>query len=404
MIKGIIRSAKELRDNAGISLSKIWVAWGAGKYGYYFLREARAFDLEHVYIYDSKKQCQMKEQISMKEIRDNINDISFIITVAQDKVVDEIADEILALGGKTVYRYVPLDYAYVANKLQNRGFYNGKIFQKALNNTDAKELIEQKILNEKPFMFARWGSVEGAIVFGDKADMLTEAEINAAKNNAGFYPLDKESIHKFAEIYINAARNIDVLCAGCWFSQLESCYEWYSPKAILVSSALIYPFWRKISWTGALKGKKVLVIHPFAELIEKQYEKRKYLFLESDILPQINLMVYKAVQSIGGSMEYISWFQALEKMQADISEIDFDIALIGCGAYGMPLGAFIKTQLHKKAIHMGGSLQILFGIKGKRWESEQYDYQHKLYNENWVRPTGELIPPSCELVEKGCYW
>ena len=89
----------------------------------------------------------------------------------------------------------------------------------------------------------------------------------------------------------------------------------------MVSSALLYPFWERISWTNALKGKNVLVIHPFAELIEKQYEKRKYLFLGSDILPQMNLKAYKAVQSIGGNTEFGSWFHALEKMETDISGI-----------------------------------------------------------------------------------
>lgn len=91
-------------------------------------------------------------------------------------------------------------------------------------------------------------------------------------------------------------------------------------------------------------------------------------------------------------------------MQDDISHIDFDIALIGCGAYGMPLGAFIKSQMHKKAIHMGGTLQILFGIKGKRWEENGYDYQYKLYNEYWVRPTDDLKPKNYKDVEGGCYW
>ena len=404
MIKGIIRSAKELWHNFDNSSNKMWVAWGAGKYGYIFLREVRAFNLQHVYIYDSKKNCPMKEQISINEISENIDNISFIITAAQDKTINEIADEISALGGKTVYRYIPLDYEHVVKKLENIGFYNGSSYQKTLKNPEAKKVMEQKISDENPFLFARWGSVEGAVVFGDKVNMLTEEEINGARDNAGFYPLDKDSIHKFAQIYIHAAQNIDILCAGCWFTQLESCYEWYSPEAVLVSSALLYPFWERISWTNALKGKNVLVINPFAELIEKQYEKRKYLFLGSDILPQMNLKAYKAVQSIGGNTEFGSWFHALEKMETDISGIEFDIALIGCGAYGMPLGAFIKKKLGKKAIHMGGSLQILFGIKGKRWESAEYDYQHKLYNESWVRPTGDLIPPNCNLVERGCYW
>jgi hypothetical protein len=91
-------------------------------------------------------------------------------------------------------------------------------------------------------------------------------------------------------------------------------------------------------------------------------------------------------------------------MENDIGQIDFDIALIGCGAYGMPLGAFIKDEMHKQAMHIGGSLQILFGIKGKRWEGENYNYDKLLYNDAWVRPTDDLKPANYKNVEEGCYW
>ena len=30
---------------------------------------------------------------------------------------------------------------------------------------------------------------------------------------------------------------------------------------------------------------------------------------------------------------------------------------------------FIKTKLNKSAIYIGGGLQLLFGIMGKRWEN-----------------------------------
>lgn len=49
-------------------------------------------------------------------------------------------------------------------------------------------------------------------------------------------------------------------------------------------------------------------------------------------------------------------------MKDEIDKQDYDIALIGCGAYGFPLAAHIKRS-GKKAIHLGGALQLLFGIK-----------------------------------------
>lgn len=76
--------------------------------------------------------------------------------------------------------------------------------------------------------------------------------------------------------------------------------------------------------------------------------------------------MYKSVQSIAGQKTpYKDWFEALEKMKNDIAKIDFDVAIIGCGAYGLPLAGYIKEELHKKSIHIGGGTQLLFGIKGK---------------------------------------
>lgn len=203
---------------------------------------------------------------------------------------------------------------------------------------------------------------------------------------------------------VNAAKEIDALGAGYWCVRIEELYRFYSPSAILIPSAVLCPIWEDVAWTRALEGKKVLVVHPFANLIKEQYIHREKLFKSSNILPKMDLKVYQAVQSMNGNPEFASWFMALEKMEYDISKIDFDVALLGCGAYGMPLGAFIKSELKKIVIHIGGALQLLFGIKGKRWEKEGFDYQHKLYNEYWVRPTEDLKPQNYKNVEDGCYW
>jgi hypothetical protein len=93
-------------------------------------------------------------------------------------------------------------------------------------------------------------------------------------------------------------------------------------------------------------------------------------------------------------------------MKSEINKQDYDVCLIGCGAYGFPLAAHVK-RMGKKAIHMGGSLQLLFGIKGKRWENSNYNpiYNYsKLMNEHWVYPGEEEKPQNAASVEGGCYW
>lgn len=63
-------------------------------------------------------------------------------------------------------------------------------------------------------------------------------------------------------------------------------------------------------------------------------------------------------------------------------------------------------RMGKKAVHMGGSLQLLFGIKGKHWENPDYNpvYNYaQLVNEHWVYPAEEEKPKNALSVEGGCY-
>ena len=91
-------------------------------------------------------------------------------------------------------------------------------------------------------------------------------------------------------------------------------------------------------------------------------------------------------------------------MIADIAKIDFDIALLGCGAYGFPLAAFIKRDLGRQAVHIGGATQLLFGIRGGRWETNPKSRVLSLFNSAWVRPEEKERPPNFQQHEGGAYW
>ena len=93
---------------------------------------------------------------------------------------------------------------------------------------------------------------------------------------------------------------------------------------------------------------------------------------------------------VGSTERFANWFEALEWMYNQTLTIDYDIALIGCGAYGLPLAAKIKKS-GKHAIHMGGMLQGLFGIKCKRFdEAPDYENLRCWYNENWIYQNAPL--------------
>ncbi len=165
------------------------------------------------------------------------------------------------------------------------------------------------------------------------------------------------------------------------------------------------PFQYEKPWTCALKGKKVLIVHPFAEIIESQYKRRHEIFPGKEILPQCDLSVIKAIQSSGEAIpdEYNDWYEALNSLYQKCMEIDFDIALLSCGSYAVPLGSRLKNK-GKQVIIPGGMLQLMFGIKGSRWEQSRPDIV-AMYNDAWVRAGEKYIVKNADkMVDGPAYW
>lgn len=217
---------------------------------------------------------------------------------------------------------------------------------------------------------------------------------------SGFFPNDKVNISKFCELMIGELQHVDLL--GSWLkSEIFFQENLKNSKKMMLED--LEPFFVERPWTRALEGKKVLVVHPFAETIQEQYRKRDLIF-PNNILPEFELKVMPAVQSIAGeNPQFDTWFDALESMKKEIAKTEFDICILGCGAYGFPLATYVKS-LGKKAIHLGGVTQMLFGIKGARWEEYiVYPYEN-LMNEHWVRPGENEKPKDAVKVEGGCYW
>ena len=109
---------------------------------------------------------------------------------------------------------------------------------------------------------------------------------------------------------------------------------------------------------------------------------------------------YSMPLTLAGNKIHESWKETYDMITNEIKDIEFDIALLSCGGYGAPLSNFIYEELNKTAIYIGGGLQILFGIRGKRWDNRD-DFK-PLFNQHWIYPTNE--PNNNHLVENGCYW
>lgn len=259
-------------------------------------------------------------------------------------------------------------------------------------------------------MIARFGTVELSFIkaFDFRMKKIYDNILNILENNAGFFPHNKDLGFKFVDLMKESMKEVNILLTQC--IRLEDYYiKHYMPNVTALSHIRnIEPqSFPNHPWTVALQGKKVLIIHPFADTIKKQYAKRTLIYPNTNILPKFKtLYILKAVQTIAGTKDtrFNTWFEALEYMYKEALKYEFDIAIIGCGAYGFPLAAMLK-KAGKSVIHMGGATQSLFGIKCKRFdEANDYNNIRRFYNDHWTYPSKEETPSNKKSVENGCYW
>lgn len=310
-----------------------------------------------------------------------------------------------------IYEYAKLrniGWCIIRKVIGVRNFKRHRYYGKQIKGIDdANQIIYRKIISGKPFLAARYGDAElRTLVYTLDIDFKFRSSFpqyikTAMSRNAGFFPTDDESLLRFGHLLWKSSEQVDLF--GVWYNLLEDYMIHYTaPTAELVELEALEPYRSSQPWSRALKGKKVLVVHPFKDSIEHQFLVKEKLFENQDVLPDFDLITYKAIQTnAGGKCDYPTWFDALNKMYQDIQQLDFDLAIVGCGAYGLPLSAKIKA-MGKQAIHLAGATQIMFGIRGARWDARAE--MQKFFNENWIRPSEAERPKDAQSVEGACYW
>lgn len=223
--------------------------------------------------------------------------------------------------------------------------------------------IVKLISDNNPCMISRFGSTELQTLWYSRFYPLSlplkERTYNNIQNASGFFPVTHKNLKRFYHEYNADVKDMDMLVS--WRIEELFFKDWIRKKQMIRKTTMDTFYAQERPWTAALEGKRVLVVHPFAETIEQQYNNfRDKLFENPKILPVFaSLQTVKAVQSIAGEkVQYSDWFEALDYMKSEIDKKEYDIALIGCGAYGLPLAAHVK-RMGKKSVHMGGGNSVL---------------------------------------------
>ena len=280
---------------------------------------------------------------------------------------------------------------------------------------NSNQYIINKIKSNKPFILSRIGigsETYSTIRYINRKNIPNNT-IFVLSRNAGIYCQNKSQVIQFCKLYSECLKNSDGLlyiighlqreqnmfCIRYKLDKLESC---------ILSPFFFYKYGNISPWTHSLLGKKVLIVNPFIESMKKQLDNDFNMFNDDKkrvFLKGQEFVFYKCYQTSAGNWIHSSWMETFNIMCNDIKKLDFDIALLGCGGYGLPLCNFIKTKLGKSAIYVGGVLQILFGVSGKRWYKPYFIPRiEKEYGCKFIRPSGNEVTKNNKKVEGGCYW
>jgi len=260
-------------------------------------------------------------------------------------------------------------------------------------------------------------------------DVLREIEYGA-----GLYPTDKATIETFIKVYLESLRSIDVFASwndrfidfeyglySSYISPSNISPSYISPRGGIVELTALESFYiaREHWWQTLFAGRCILVISPFVDSIQKQLapSKRPQVwrgrwsgFWPDDIAFKFIRfehpwsLLSKEEQATSNLAEFKCFTDKLKRFEKEIDSVgDFDIALIGAGCYSLPLCAYIKNTKRRTAFHLGGGLQMMFGVYGGRWNTASGIFKEYV-NDSWIRPSGNEIPAGYKMQEGGAYF
>ena len=226
-------------------------------------------------------------------------------------------------------------------------------------------------------------------------------------HTAGVFPIRRDIYQRWAPVYRAAVRQLDFVAQwqpeGSFLDAYEQAFlDRELPRAVRGNFHSLEPV--GAPWLQPLVKLRWLIISPFCETIRSQLPRLSLLNVFHGISPE-------ALARAAGHCRFLpcpqlpymvppvhrDWFHGLEEMKRAMDRMEFDVAVIGAGAWSLPLAAHAKA-LGRIGIHLGGTVNLLFGIRGGRFEDRG------LYNEHWIRPLESERPANHQLMEKGAYW
>jgi hypothetical protein len=297
--------------------------------------------------------------------------VQFIVPIAtKSYFIDKLQDVLLYPSQSDIYEPTIVHPPNINSHMLTREM------RRTILASDGNQMIHERLCSGEKFIAGRGGDSELLIV-EDVINGVTPQVRGWPRRHSGIYPETPESLQVFGDTYYEAMRSLRAPDLFAFFQHRTTVEDVVLPFTLAKSVSLIHEdalspfFFPSGPWSECLRNKTVLIVHPFVESIRCQLRRRDLLFPHSpDTLPPFNVKFVKSFQCMGEQpLPHRDWN---ETMHATMRLVDaaghFDVALIAAGSYGLPLAVYCKTVKRASAIVAGGSLQMLFGLRGMRWD------------------------------------
>jgi len=275
-----------------------------------------------------------------------------------------------------------------------------------------RSAIESALASQGGLLVGRFGTVEFDVAWYYKVSGTLKADyLPTLERNAGIFG-DLPSIRRWCSEYTEACAASDIFATG-WYAPIKV-REQEMLKAIgfrgrqCVLRALEPYYWPvEEQWSRVLNGQKVCVVSSFTDTIRGQLKKDIWLGEMNGLLPAADWSFVKtgyapslSLGRAGWECDAESWETCADYVVGEVLKTGARVVIIGCGGLAMVIAGRLKKE-GKICIVMGGATQVLFGIKGRRWEGHQIS---EFWTSEWVGPSASETPAGASEVERGCYW
>ena len=248
-------------------------------------------------------------------------------------------------------------------------------------------------INNTAFSIIRLGNVETNALLNHPDDIPSDM-----MTNAGFYG-DINTYKEWKREYTMAILNSDIYLDVVTCPSFAICGQllmrlnvW---KPTLPYMELDFGFYKKLVEEITKVDNRITIVSYFIEDMKRQLENITHIH---PWMASIKWTFVKSHNTIQGNNKHKSWSETFIDLKKRVDRTEAKYVFLSCGCYGLPLCNYLKSQ-GRNPLYIGGFLQLLFGLKGKRWEERQEIT--KEYNKYWKYPS--IKPMNSEKVENWCY-